>query len=208
MQTDDDRRAFENLMLLCPNHHDLIDKDPKRFPVRTLSEIKQKHETAFAQWQPSPALNAAFGASVQDNTVTGGSIITNTGQNQGIMAHQVNIGRQPRRLSAAQTAAITTTLQQYPLGTCDVSAIYGDSDAASLVDKLKDIILFSGTNIENYSLARIPASPPSPGIVIEASSRTSAIDALLRALLNANLQASVRITFGIPRPHIFVGVNE
>ena len=41
--TDDERRDFENLLLLCPNHHHLIDDlDPDRYPAEKLFAMKQR----------------------------------------------------------------------------------------------------------------------------------------------------------------------
>lgn len=45
-QTDDERRAFENLILLCAECHDVID-DPKnleKYSVQALKKIKEEHE--------------------------------------------------------------------------------------------------------------------------------------------------------------------
>lgn len=40
-----DRNAYENLLLLCPNHHDLIDElEPGRFSVDDLLDMKHAHE--------------------------------------------------------------------------------------------------------------------------------------------------------------------
>jgi hypothetical protein len=46
-QTDLDRDSYENLILLCPNHHTLIDKkeNEEKFPVEVLLEMKICHET-------------------------------------------------------------------------------------------------------------------------------------------------------------------
>lgn len=41
---DEDRAAFENLILLCPTCHTIIDKAPEEFPVRTILEWKREHE--------------------------------------------------------------------------------------------------------------------------------------------------------------------
>ena len=43
-QTAEDRSAFENLILLCKNHHKTVDDDPARFTVERLREIKDRHE--------------------------------------------------------------------------------------------------------------------------------------------------------------------
>ncbi len=43
-QNADQRRAAENLILLCPTHHREIDTDVERYPVETLSAMKADHE--------------------------------------------------------------------------------------------------------------------------------------------------------------------
>ena len=45
-QTDEGRRAFENLVLFCRNHHGLTN-DTKTYTVDILQEYKQKHEKKF-----------------------------------------------------------------------------------------------------------------------------------------------------------------
>lgn len=45
--TPSQRNAFENLILLCPNHHALVDElEPARFTVEALTEMKQAAEGA------------------------------------------------------------------------------------------------------------------------------------------------------------------
>jgi len=44
-----ERNSYENLLLLCPNHHDLIDElEPDRFSVDDLLDMKRAHETRRA----------------------------------------------------------------------------------------------------------------------------------------------------------------
>ncbi|TOO39893.1 HNH endonuclease, partial [Vibrio parahaemolyticus] len=45
-QTDVERDSYENLILLCPTHHTLIDKaeNESEFSVELLHEMKQEHE--------------------------------------------------------------------------------------------------------------------------------------------------------------------
>lgn len=43
--TDEERRAFENLILICPNCHDIIDElEPETYTVEKLEGIKEQHE--------------------------------------------------------------------------------------------------------------------------------------------------------------------
>lgn len=42
-----ERDAYENIILLCPSCHTLIDKNPLQFPAKTLHDWKQRHEEAI-----------------------------------------------------------------------------------------------------------------------------------------------------------------
>lgn len=45
LMSDPERNDFPNLLLLCPNHHDLIDElEPQRFSVDDLCDMKAAHE--------------------------------------------------------------------------------------------------------------------------------------------------------------------
>lgn len=43
-QTDEERHSFENLILLCGNHHDIIDKEPVTYTADVLRDMKKTHE--------------------------------------------------------------------------------------------------------------------------------------------------------------------
>jgi ElaB/YqjD/DUF883 family membrane-anchored ribosome-binding protein len=43
-QTDEDRHDFDNLVLLCPSHHKIVDENPDAYTVEKLCEIKEQHE--------------------------------------------------------------------------------------------------------------------------------------------------------------------
>jgi hypothetical protein len=43
-QTPQQRNSFENLMLMCPNHHTKIDKNFRKYTAKVLKKIKQEHE--------------------------------------------------------------------------------------------------------------------------------------------------------------------
>lgn len=40
----DERESYHNLILLCPNHHTLIDKNPQDYPIEKLHMFKSQHE--------------------------------------------------------------------------------------------------------------------------------------------------------------------
>jgi hypothetical protein len=59
MQSPEDRHHFDNLMLLCPNHHTLIDSlDPDSYSVERLKEMKRRHleHEAAKDWANNEAL--------------------------------------------------------------------------------------------------------------------------------------------------------
>ena len=43
-QKDEERHAYENLILLCSVHHDIVDAEPQRFTVELLKDFKEIHE--------------------------------------------------------------------------------------------------------------------------------------------------------------------
>lgn len=45
-QTDEERHAFENLILLCARHSKVIDSEPQRYTVEVLRQMKRRHESA------------------------------------------------------------------------------------------------------------------------------------------------------------------
>lgn len=55
---------FNNLILLCPTHHTMIDKDPSHWTIKKLHEIKENHE----KWVTKQLSNESFSLSPIDNT--------------------------------------------------------------------------------------------------------------------------------------------
>ena len=54
--TDGERAAYENLILLCPNHHKLIDfLEPDTYTIELLEEMKYGHEQ-HRNWAPETRL--------------------------------------------------------------------------------------------------------------------------------------------------------
>jgi 5-methylcytosine-specific restriction endonuclease McrA len=45
-QTDEERHAFANLVLLCSQHHKVVDDQPNTYTVELLQDIKKMHEEA------------------------------------------------------------------------------------------------------------------------------------------------------------------
>ena len=45
--TNEERRAFGNLLLMCGTHHTIIDKDIARWTIERLTELKKAHEAIY-----------------------------------------------------------------------------------------------------------------------------------------------------------------
>jgi len=44
-QTESERNAFENLIIMCPEHHKIIDDNEEKFTVEVLVTMKKEHES-------------------------------------------------------------------------------------------------------------------------------------------------------------------
>ncbi len=51
-QTPEERNAYPNLILLCPNHHTIIDDDELSYTVERLNSIKTAHEASATPVSP------------------------------------------------------------------------------------------------------------------------------------------------------------
>lgn len=80
-QTDVERHAYANLVLMCPTHHTVIDGDEEAYTAQRLCKIKAAHE---AQSEVIPDAEAAAVAELFVQSVT------NVGQSGGLSAYTVN----------------------------------------------------------------------------------------------------------------------
>ncbi len=66
-QSETERHAYDNLILLCRNHHTLVDQDHKTYTVEALKEIKSIHES-YADKDNEQVINEASKALLQQWT--------------------------------------------------------------------------------------------------------------------------------------------
>jgi hypothetical protein len=81
-QTDEERNGFDNLILLCPNHHTVIDADLESYAVERLQKMKKQHE-ARSGTRPRNETNAATILLLDQS-------VHNENQSGGLTAHTVN----------------------------------------------------------------------------------------------------------------------
>jgi len=67
-QSDEERHGFDNLLLMCPLHHKVIDDDPDSYTVSRLENIKKNHEQSnIGGEEPSDNITNLFILNVTDN---------------------------------------------------------------------------------------------------------------------------------------------
>jgi hypothetical protein len=83
-QTPEERHDYDNLILMCGNHHTVIDDDPDAYTVDRLFRMKRDHESVTTEMS-TQLLDAGTRLLVD-------LAITSLNQSGGITAHTVNIG--------------------------------------------------------------------------------------------------------------------
>jgi hypothetical protein len=102
-QSAEDRHGFQNLILMCPIHHDVVDSDEIEYPVDRLLDLKAERETS--QNAPSEISDDSARqlllllAPTTNHKTTNiyNQNVSSTNQTGGITAHTVNVVK-PRRV--------------------------------------------------------------------------------------------------------------
>lgn len=81
-QADPERQAYDNLIVLCPNHHTVIDDDEVAYTVERLLRMKTEHEAHATVIPDSEAERVAALFVAQE--------FSNVGQVGGVSAHNIH----------------------------------------------------------------------------------------------------------------------
>jgi hypothetical protein len=194
-QTDEERHGFDNLILMCPIHHDVIDSDIESYTVERLKGIKAAHESQNAQGaEPNDEIARQFITNISSNTVTHGSIIFTQNQMGGQVAHSItNIGAQPRQISQAAANALIAELRKYPIEQIDITTLLGDPEAYNLAAILEQILKLAGWQSPGISQSVFAGLPR--GVIIETPVQKDGLVILLNWLNNVGLKPQ-----GVLRP--------
>jgi hypothetical protein len=188
-QTDEQRRGFDNLVLMCPIHHDVIDDDPESYTVARLAEIKRTHEAGHTTGtEPSDAITSQLLQTISGTATVHGSVILSNQQMGGQIAHAItNIGPQPRRLSEATAAAIVKRLQQLPPLDVSISAVLGDGESYQIASQLKEILGAAGWSVAGVHQAIFEPVPQ--GVVLRMPNRNPSMQTFGEALVRSRIRA-------------------
>jgi hypothetical protein len=145
-QTDAERHAYENLILLCGVHHDVIDSDEDSYTVERLLKMKEAHEGAqTAVDEPSDQVAQQLLVNVRGNSLHHGSIIISNQQMGGQVAHSItNVGQQPRRIGKQAADDLIRELSQHPKFDFWVEFVSGDVEANALAFQFMEILQQAG----------------------------------------------------------------
>jgi hypothetical protein len=82
-QTSEERHAFANLLILCPNHHGVIDDDDETYDVERLTRMKNEHEARVHEMSADAAETGAI--------LLAGPAVISSNQSGGITARAVHV---------------------------------------------------------------------------------------------------------------------
>jgi len=205
-QSEEEREAFENLLLMCPIHHDIIDADPESYTVARLKKIKTKHESSHAGGEePSDDVAEQFIANLTSSSISHGSIIFTQHQMGGQVAHSiVNVGQQPRQISQAAANALISELQKYPSEKFEITSLMNDAETYNLAQILETILKLAGwkssSGISQSMFSGLPR-----GVIIETSVEKPSLITLLNWLGQIGLKPQGRLVTDREITRIIVG---
>lgn len=133
--------SVENLMLLCPTHHTLIDKAPLAFPVAALLAMKQAHSQG-AQMDDATAeriareLRAAAGP---------GMLAVSIGQRGGQTANVItNVGPRPRTFAGSDVGDMLAIMARMPKSGVAVVSMMNAPDGQPFGREIADLFRRAG----------------------------------------------------------------
>jgi hypothetical protein len=149
--TNEERRAFENLLLVCATHHTVVDTDPDRWSVDALRDLKKTHE-------------AVYTGAVDRLRSTVGDITEGTSWqspvNLGRLSHVASLNAEELAADIEVLNDFARRLSELPIGARSVLAVivargnpkspWGDAEVAIPLPLLEQIVDCSKGDLRNY----------------------------------------------------------
>ncbi|WP_121821682.1 HNH endonuclease signature motif containing protein [Halostella salina] len=141
--------SASNLILLCPTHHTVVDKNPEDYSSRVLESWKEEQLTEGDVEVPeTDSLLNELVANTESINVEGGSFIVTNNQMGGQVADEItNIGQQPRRIPPAARQEMVQQLAPYDPGPVTVTGIMGDGESLRLAEEIMDVLDEAGWDV-------------------------------------------------------------
>jgi hypothetical protein len=167
-QSDEARHGFENLILMCPIHHAVIDDDEIAYTIERLCALKADRETADSarlNLDDDQTLQLLTTLAVATDNARHATIynqnVSSTNQSGGITAHTVNV-RKPRRIMSSLLQQ--SMLRDFPREKqIVVWSISGDEETHSLGQQIFNFLKQNGFQLFGNG--------PSPNVFLGAPPR-------------------------------------
>lgn len=141
--------SASNLILLCPTHHTVVDKNPDNYSSDELERWKEEQLTEDGLEVPgTDALLNELVANTESINVEDGSFILSKNQMGGQVADEItNIGQQPRRIPPVAQQEMVQQLSSYEPGPVTVSGIMGDGESLRLAEEIIGVLDEAGWDV-------------------------------------------------------------
>lgn len=187
-QSEDERQGFENLLLLCPIHHDVIDSDIESYTCERLRRMKESHENRQREQIPiDDSLAMQLAATIDTGKITDGSVIVNVNQQGGQVAHSItNIGYQPKQIPKEAIPEFLQWMKRVRPIPVHVTGNMLDSQTHFLANQLPDLLQQAGWQATGESLSLYgPDMPKGIVFLVPESMRESVSLDILAKFLKA-----------------------
>jgi hypothetical protein len=204
-QSDEERHGFENLLLMCPVHHDVIDADEEAYTVERLQKIKKEHQQQTGELKDVfDAIATGFVNNIHSNTINHGSIIFTQNQMGGQVAHSItNVGPQPRQISQAAANALVAELRNYPSESFAITCIMSDAETYQTASMIEHILKAAGWTTDGISQAVFTGLPRN--IIIKVPQQKVSFLVLLNWFENIGFKPQGVLEPTLTTPKIIVG---
>lgn len=144
--SDDERHAFENLLLMCPIHHDVIDADPVAYSVERLTTLKAEHEgTSSSALEIPDQVTEQFLVNLSGANISGASVVITHNQSGGQAANVINnFGPTKRVIPPEVERRMKDVLQEHPPGRIGFASTQGDVEAHEYKSQLLNVFRSAG----------------------------------------------------------------
>lgn len=207
-QTEEERQSYDNLILMCPSHHDIIDNDEVTYPVERLKAMKSEHESnSRVSESISDVLVNQFLVTLENNILQNGSIIVTHNQMGGQVAHSItNIGPQPRRLTEAVQKQIAWRLLQLEPHSYEIEVNSDDADGRTLAYQITQILNTANWTCRTFASSIFPR--PMIGITISFPAKSPAVTEFIAGLRHAEFRITEAVLPTLGYVHILIGYRE
>lgn len=174
-QSEEERQGFDNLLILCPNHHEIVDADVEAYTVKRLRAMKTKHESTP---QPQSEINDDLARQLISNinvgSITDGSVIVSVNQTGGQIAHKItNVGYQPKQIPQDAIPEFLDAMKSVGSTKLHITSNMLDHRTEFLARQLTDLLKQAGWDVSGDSASLYTGLPEGLVFIVPEQMRQS-----------------------------------